>query len=118
MGRSTRYSTRGPSLVKASMILMPPDPASTLPIRSRTLIMSRSMSGDVRQFARQVIQTEADAVRAMAQAVDDAAFDQAVRLIVDCPGAVLTCGIGKAGHIARKLAATFASTGTPSHFLS
>ena len=76
------------------------------------------MASEVRQFARQVIETEAQAVRAMVGAVEDEAFGRAVRLIVDCPGAVLTCGIGKAGHIARKLAATFASTGTPSHFLS
>jgi arabinose-5-phosphate isomerase len=41
-----------------------------------------------------------------------------VRLILDCPGAVLTSGIGKAGHVARKLSASFSSTGTPSHFLN
>ena len=43
---------------------------------------------------------------------------EAVRLILDCPGAVLTSGIGKAGHVARKLSASFSSTGTPSHFLN
>jgi arabinose-5-phosphate isomerase len=41
-----------------------------------------------------------------------------VRLILDCPGSVLATGIGKAGHVARKISATLASTGTPSHFLS
>jgi arabinose-5-phosphate isomerase len=76
------------------------------------------MSNDVRQFGRQVIETEAGAVRAMVRAVEDDAFDRAVRLIADCPCSVLTSGIGKAGHIARKISATFASTGTPSHFLS
>ena len=76
------------------------------------------MQQDIRQFAKQVIETEAGAVRAMAAAVEDEAFDRAVRLIADCPCSVLTCGIGKAGHIARKISATFASTGTPSHFLS
>ncbi|MDQ3081481.1 MAG: SIS domain-containing protein, partial [Gemmatimonadota bacterium] len=75
------------------------------------------MDEDVRQFAKQVIDTEAAAVRAMGGAVD-ASFEQAVRLIADCPCALLTTGIGKAGHIARKVSATFASTGTPSHFLS
>lgn len=54
---------------------------------------------------------------AMAAAVDER-FERAARLIVDCTGSLLTSGIGKAGHVARKLAATFASTGTPSHFLS
>jgi arabinose-5-phosphate isomerase len=75
------------------------------------------MDEDVRQFAKQVIDTEAAAVRAMGAAVDES-FEKAVRLIADCPCALLTCGIGKAGHIARKVSATFASTGTPSHFLS
>jgi len=69
------------------------------------------------QFARQVIETEATAVKAMAGAID-ASFERAVRLIIDCPASVLCTGIGKAGHIARKISATLSSTGTPSHFLS
>ena len=69
------------------------------------------------QFARQVIETEAAAVRAMVKAVDSSLVS-AVELILSCTGAVLTCGMGKAGHIARKVSATLASTGTPSHFLS
>jgi arabinose-5-phosphate isomerase len=39
-------------------------------------------------------------------------------LVLQCKGSVLTSGVGKAGHVARKLSATLASTGTPSHFLS
>jgi arabinose-5-phosphate isomerase len=69
------------------------------------------------QFARQVIEAEAAAVRAMAAAIDES-FERAVRLVLECRGSVLTSGVGKAGHVARKLAATLASTGTPSHFLS
>ena len=53
----------------------------------------------------------------MVEAIDDG-FEQAVRLIIDCHGAVVTSGVGKAGHVARKASATLASTGTPSHFLS
>jgi arabinose-5-phosphate isomerase len=75
------------------------------------------MDQTIRDFARQVIDTEAGAVRAMADAIGPE-FERAVRLIVDCPCSVLACGVGKAGHIARKVSATFASTGTPSHFLS
>ena len=71
----------------------------------------------IRQFALQVIETEATAVRAMAAAIGEA-FEKACRLINDCSGTVLVTGMGKAGHVARKLAATFSSTGTPSHFLS
>jgi len=75
------------------------------------------MESEIRDFAAQVIDAEAAAVRAMRGAINDA-FERAVRMIVDCPASVLTCGVGKAGHIARKVSATLASTGTPSHFLS
>ncbi len=75
------------------------------------------ISDDLLQFARQVIETEAAAIRTVAAAIDES-FERAVRLILACSGSVLTTGVGKAGHIARKLSATLASTGTPSHFLS
>src|SRR6266566_119382 len=74
------------------------------------------MDNSIRQFARQLIEAEASAVKALASTLDDS-FDRALNLIHNCQGAVLTTGVGKAGIIARKLAATFASTGTPSHFL-
>jgi arabinose-5-phosphate isomerase len=69
------------------------------------------------EFARSVIAVESDAVRRMDRALD-ARFERAVRMILDCPASLLLAGVGKAGHIARKLSATFASTGTPSHFIS
>ena len=75
------------------------------------------MSSPIRSFAAQVLQTESGAVRGVVGQLDEQ-FDRAVRLILDCPGAVLTSGIGKAGHVARKLSASFSSTGTPSHFLN
>src|SRR5207253_7886831 len=71
----------------------------------------------IAQFAQQVLQTESDAVRALIPTIDQN-FEKAVQLILDCPAAVLTSGIGKAGHVARKLSASFSSTGTPSHFLN
>ena len=74
------------------------------------------MDATIRQFAREVIDTEAAAVSAVSSAVDEH-FENAVRRVLDCTGAVLTSGIGKAGIIARKLSASFSSTGTPSHFL-
>jgi arabinose-5-phosphate isomerase len=69
------------------------------------------------QFARQVLEAEAAAVRGVTGAID-ASFERAARLMLECKGSVLTSGVGKAGHVARKLSATLASTGTPSHFLS
>lgn len=72
---------------------------------------------DLRALARQVIEVEAAAVARMADAIDDD-FDRGVDLILNAKGSLLLSGVGKAGHVARKLSATFASTGTPSHFLS
>jgi arabinose-5-phosphate isomerase len=74
------------------------------------------MEGTTRQFAREVIETEAAAVGAVASAIDEH-FDRAVMMLRDCTGSVLASGVGKAGIIARKLSASFSSTGTPSHFL-
>jgi arabinose-5-phosphate isomerase len=75
------------------------------------------MDSNIREFACEVIRTEAGAVASMVEAVDEH-FEHAVRMLMDCAASVLVSGIGKAGHVARKLSATLASTGTPSHFLS
>lgn len=67
-------------------------------------------------LARRVLAVEADAVRKIAARLD-ASFVQAVTLILACRGRVIVSGIGKSGHIARKIAATMASTGTPAYFV-
>lgn len=69
------------------------------------------------RLARQVLEAESRAVVEVGRALD-ARFLKAVDAIVGASGAVVTTGIGKAGHIARKISATLSSTGTPSHFLS
>jgi len=66
--------------------------------------------------ARAVLRTEADAVAALAERVDER-FAEACRLILSCRGRVVVSGMGKSGHVARKVAATLASTGTPSFFV-
>lgn len=66
--------------------------------------------------ARRVLRIEADAVRALTERLDGR-FVEAVELLLNCPGRVITTGVGKAGAIARKLAATLSSTGTPAHYL-
>jgi arabinose-5-phosphate isomerase len=76
-----------------------------------------STQPDAVEFARAVLRTEAAAVGSLVESLD-INFERAVRMMLDCSGSVLVSGIGKAGHIARKLSATLASTGTPSHFLS
>ncbi len=66
--------------------------------------------------ARQVLEIEAAALTALSQRLD-ASFDDACRLILACRGRLIVTGMGKSGHIARKIAATMASTGTPSFFV-
>lgn len=67
-------------------------------------------------LARKVLTIEADAIRALVGRVD-ARFFQAVQMILECRGRIIVSGIGKSGHIARKIASTMASTGTPAHFV-
>jgi len=67
-------------------------------------------------FARKVLQTEADAILALIDRLDDR-FDQAIRILRDCHGRVIVTGMGKSGIICRKIAATLSSTGTPAFFL-
>ncbi len=68
------------------------------------------------EYAREVIQAEADAIVSITPIVD-ASFARACRMIYDCTGSCIISGIGKAGIIGQKISATLASTGTPSHFL-
>ncbi|MDX2064547.1 MAG: KpsF/GutQ family sugar-phosphate isomerase [Fimbriimonadaceae bacterium] len=69
-----------------------------------------------REAGRQVLADEAAALRELADALPPQ-FDAVVGAILTGRGRVLTCGIGKSGHIARKTAATLSSTGTPAQFL-
>jgi arabinose-5-phosphate isomerase len=67
-------------------------------------------------LARRVLTIEADALRALAERLDER-FVAAVDLILHRHGRVVVSGIGKSGHIARKIASTMASTGTPAYFV-
>ena len=68
------------------------------------------------ELAKQVLQIEADAVRALIDRLDER-FVDAVNLLAECQGRVIVTGMGKSGIISRKIAATFSSTGTPAYFL-
>lgn len=76
------------------------------------------MSGDndIQALALAVIQTEMQAVARLAERIDEA-FVRACHLLLDCKGRVVVTGMGKSGHIAGKIAATLASTGTPAFFV-
>ena len=68
------------------------------------------------EIAKAVIQTEADSVLSLKDRIDQK-FDEICHLIRSCKGKVILIGMGKSGHIAKKIASTFASTGTPSFYL-
>ena len=71
---------------------------------------------DVLTLGRQILQREALSIQELAVQLD-ARFLQAVYRILHCKGAVVVCGIGKAGLVGTKVSATLSSTGSPSHFL-
>ena len=64
--------------------------------------------------AQEIIQAEAKALLAIPL---DSSFDDAIKIIINCKGKIITTGMGKAGNIARKIAGTLCSTGTPATFL-
>lgn len=70
----------------------------------------------VRSSAQRCFDIQIAALQALRGRLDDT-FVQAVRRILACPGRVVVTGIGKSGHVARKTAATLASTGTPAFFM-
>ena len=67
-------------------------------------------------IARRILEMEAEAIRDLLPKLG-ASFEQAIDMITSCSGRVMLAGMGKSGIICQKIAATFASTGTPSHFL-
>ncbi len=68
------------------------------------------------ELAKQVLAIEAEAVQSLAARLGPSFLD-AVALLLNCKGRVVVSGIGKSGHIARKIASTMASTGTPAYFV-
>jgi arabinose-5-phosphate isomerase len=84
-------------------------PADTGPAMSATI-----------SSARRTLDTEAEGLVALRKALDGTlgpAFDQAIQILKNTRGRVIVTGIGKSGHIGQKITATFASTGTPAHFV-
>ena len=70
----------------------------------------------VLEFGREILHDEARALDALADSLDGV-FERAVALILACGGKLIVSGLGKSGHVGRKIAATFASTGTTATFL-
>lgn len=83
-----------------------PRPTASDPISDATLAAS----------GRRVFDVEREALAAVAARIDGD-FSAACRLVLDCEGRVVCMGMGKSGHVARKIAATLASTGTPAFYV-
>lgn len=75
-----------------------------------------SSTTDFAAIGRRVIRREAEALGLLAETLDGT-FADAVGLILSASGRVIVCGMGKSGHVGRKIAATLASTGTPAQFV-
>lgn len=74
------------------------------------------MNKDILSTIKKVMQDEIEAIKNVYENLDDSHV-KAVELIQNCKGKVIFTGVGKSGHIGKKLAATFASTGTPTFFV-
>ena len=74
------------------------------------------MGKPVTEIAKAVIQTEADSILLLKDRIDQK-FDGACHLLAACKGKVILIGMGKSGHIAKKIASTLSSTGTPSFYM-
>src|SRR5439155_1470211 len=83
---------------------------------SWSVAMSRTEPSDLAERGRRVLALEAEAIRRVGERLGPA-FASAVRLLADAKGRLIVSGLGKSGWIARKIAATFTSTGTPASFL-
>ena len=92
-------------------------PAQPRPPNGRSLQPGRSASADeLRQWGVQAIRDEAKGLELLAQSLD-ASFAAAASTVLQCTGRIVVVGIGKSGHVGRKIAATLASTGSPALFV-
>lgn len=85
-------------------------------MHAKTHILIEATIGSALILGKKVIEQEAKALLKLAQSLGEE-FKKAMRLIYDCEGRVVITGIGKSGHIGKKIAATMSSTGTPAFFL-
>jgi len=85
-------------------------------MQSKKSVLRRLNDAPDISVARRVLRTEIAGLEALASELDDS-FSQAVERLHSVTGRVIVSGMGKSGHVARKIAATFASTGTPAQFV-
>ncbi len=79
-----------------------------------------SISSEQKPILESIVETfqhQAEALQNMANTIDFEEYQKAISFILNCKGHVIICGMGKSGHVGKKISATLASTGTPSFFL-
>ncbi|MBI5447191.1 MAG: KpsF/GutQ family sugar-phosphate isomerase [Gammaproteobacteria bacterium] len=81
-----------------------------------TTLLDTPLSFDFCRAGRQTIQLEIEAIQSIAQRLDQH-FNRACQLLISSKGKIIVMGMGKSGHIANKIAATLASTGSPAFFV-
>ncbi len=77
---------------------------------------SKSDIEEIVSLGKEIFDKEIEGIKRLRDSLNEN-FAKAVKLIKDCEGKVIVTGIGKSGHVARKIASTLSSTGTPAHFL-
>lgn len=80
-------------------------------------MLEKDRMGHLRDYAIQCLKDESDALLDLIPQLDDN-FDKAVKMMYECKGKIIVTGVGKSGNIGAKIAATLASTGTPSFFVN
>ena len=87
-----------------------------LGVMSMSKLQKTDVSTQPLELAREVMLIEARAIEALAHRLDES-FSRAIALILQCRGRVVVSGMGKSGHVGRKIASTLSSTGTPAFFV-
>jgi arabinose-5-phosphate isomerase len=80
------------------------------------LLQDRDLEVNYKEIAQEIINCEIKGLKELSHSLDEN-FSQAIDIILECSGRVILSGMGKSGHIAKKIAATLASTGTTSYFV-
>lgn len=80
------------------------------------MLQTLNKINSIRDLAMEVLQIEADSILKLKERIGED-FEKAIDILYGCKGRVIVTGMGKSGHIGRKIAATLSSTGTPSYFL-
>ncbi len=80
------------------------------------MLQTLNKINSIHDLALEVLQIEADSVLKLKERINDD-FEKAIDILYNCKGRVIVTGMGKSGHIGKKIAATLSSTGTPSYFL-